>query len=227
MLACTETAWVIILSLRLILAQDDVTLANEYVDSVLASLRNDRALVAAIDPLQVPDFGENNFQITGGQVLGMSAFYRSANSSVLLTHGTAIVSTPAAVNDVLFTGRHRASRFGLSISGAIEAAVNRVHTLIVFRAPFNGGEARLEYFQVENMDGMKVTRITGVSAAFNWLLKIVANRVARHFQGRIEAALQDEVSKFIATQVDKKTFPALSGNGSRVLDDSAYPASPF
>ncbi|KAH9361906.1 hypothetical protein HPB48_003685 [Haemaphysalis longicornis] len=77
----------------------------------------------------------------------MSAFYRSANSSVLLTHGTAIVSTPAAVNDVLFTGRHRASRFGLSISGAIEAAVNRVHTLIVFRAPFNGGEARLEYFQ--------------------------------------------------------------------------------
>ncbi|KAH7984264.1 hypothetical protein HPB52_018746 [Rhipicephalus sanguineus] len=42
------------------------------------------------------------------------------------------------------------------------------------------------------MDGLKVTRITGVSSAFNWLLKIVANRVARHFQGRIEAALQDE-----------------------------------
>ncbi|KAH9361905.1 hypothetical protein HPB48_003686 [Haemaphysalis longicornis] len=60
------------------------------------------------------------------------------------------------------------------------------------------------------MDGMKVTRITGVSAAFNWLLKIVANRVARHFQGRIEAALQDEVSKFIATQVHSILIPAFA-----------------
>lgn len=207
---------------------NDVALANDYVDNVLGMMRNDRELLAAIDPLQVPDFGENSFVITNGQVLGLSAFYRSGNSTVQLSHDTAIVTTPAAVNDVFFTGRHRASRFGLTISGDIEASVNRVNTLIVYRAPIKGGEARLEYFQVDKMDGMKVTRITGVSSAFNWLLKIVANRVARHFQGRIEAALQEEVSKFISTQVDRSRFPALSGNGSRVSSDSfAYPSAPF
>ncbi|KAH8019092.1 hypothetical protein MRX96_052788 [Rhipicephalus microplus] len=78
------------------------------------------------------------------------------------------------------------------------------------------------------MDGLKVTRITGVSSAFNWLLKIVANRVARHFQGRIETTLQDEVSKFISTQVDRSRFPALSGNGSSISGESfAYPSAPF
>ncbi|KAH7978193.1 hypothetical protein HPB49_004788 [Dermacentor silvarum] len=208
--------------------EDDVALANDYVDRVLEKMRSDRDLLAAIDPLQVPDVGENSFQITGGQVLGLSAFYRSGNSTVQLSHDTAIVTTPAAVNDVFFTGRHRASRFGLTISGDIEASLNRVYTIIVYRAPIKGGEARLEYFQVDNMEGLKVTRITGVSSAFNWLLKIVANRVARHFQGRIEAALQDEVSKFIATQLDRSRFPALSGNGSRVSTESfAYPGAPF
>ncbi|KAL1425789.1 hypothetical protein MTO96_018947 [Rhipicephalus appendiculatus] len=218
-----------------ILCADDVALANDYVDNVLDMMRNDRDLLSAIDPLQVPDFGENTFQITGGQVLGLSAFYRSGNSTVQMSRDTAIVTTPAAVNDVFFTGRHRASRFGLTISGEIEASVNRVNTLIVYRAPTKGGEARLEYFQasiypwlVDRMDGLKVTRITGVSSAFNWLLKIVANRVARHFQGRIEAALQDEVSKFISTQVDRSRFPALSGNGSRISGESfAYPSAPF
>ncbi|XP_049520259.1 uncharacterized protein LOC119431019 [Dermacentor silvarum] len=237
-----ETALVIILFYRASLAQDDVALANDYVDRVLEKMRSDRDLLAAIDPLQVPDVGENSFQITGGQVLGLSAFYRSGNSTVQLSHDTAIVTTPAAVNDVFFTGRHRASRFGLTISGDIEASLNRVYTIIVYRAPIKGGEARLEYFQankeitgegrthpqVDNMEGLKVTRITGVSSAFNWLLKIVANRVARHFQGRIEAALQDEVSKFIATQLDRSRFPALSGNGSRVSTESfAYPGAPF
>ncbi|XP_077523123.1 uncharacterized protein LOC144133952 [Amblyomma americanum] len=225
---CQEVVLLTSLLFRAVLAQDDVALANEYADRVLASVRNDRELVAAVDPLQVPDFGENSFQITGGQVLGLSAFYRSGNSSVQLSQDSAIVTTPAAVNDVFFTGRHRASRFGLTITGDIEAAVNRVHTLIVYRAPIKGGEARLEYFQVDRMDGMKVTRITGVSSAFNWLLRIVANRVARHFQGRIEAALQDEVSKFISTQVDKSRFPALSGNGSRFSGETfAYPGAPF
>ncbi|KAH6948267.1 hypothetical protein HPB50_023321 [Hyalomma asiaticum] len=126
---------------------NDVALANDYVDNVLGMMRNDRELLAAIDPLQVPDFGENSFVITNGQVLGLSAFYRSGNSTVQLSHDTAIVTTPAAVNDVFFTGRHRASRFGLTISGDIEASVNRVNTLIVYRAPIKGGEARLEYFQ--------------------------------------------------------------------------------
>lgn len=228
MIIVKETALVIILFYRASLAQDDVALANDYVDRVLEKMRSDRDLLAAIDPLQVPDVGENSFQITGGQVLGLSAFYRSGNSTVQLSHDTAIVTTPAAVNDVFFTGRHRASRFGLTISGDIEASLNRVYTIIVYRAPIKGGEARLEYFQVDNMEGLKVTRITGVSSAFNWLLKIVANRVARHFQGRIEAALQDEVSKFIATQLDRSRFPALSGNGSRVSTESfAYPGAPF
>ncbi|XP_049268616.1 uncharacterized protein LOC119376165 [Rhipicephalus sanguineus] len=233
-----ETALLIVLFYGTALAQDDVALANDYVDNVLDMMRNDRDLLAAIDPLQVPDFGENSFQITGGQVLGLSAFYRSGNSTVQMSNDMAIVTTPAAVNDVFFTGRHRASRFGLTISGDIEASVNRVNTLIVYRAPIKGGEARLEYFQlarserfrpqVDRMDGLKVTRITGVSSAFNWLLKIVANRVARHFQGRIEAALQDEVSKFISTQVDRSRFPALSGNGSRISGESfAYPSAPF
>ncbi|KAH7984265.1 hypothetical protein HPB52_018747 [Rhipicephalus sanguineus] len=130
-----------------ILSADDVALANDYVDNVLDMMRNDRDLLAAIDPLQVPDFGENSFQITGGQVLGLSAFYRSGNSTVQMSNDMAIVTTPAAVNDVFFTGRHRASRFGLTISGDIEASVNRVNTLIVYRAPIKGGEARLEYFQ--------------------------------------------------------------------------------
>nr|XP_037284096.1 uncharacterized protein LOC119176852 [Rhipicephalus microplus] len=206
----------------------DVALTNDYADNVLHMMRNDRDLLSAIDPLQVPDFGENTFQITGGQVLGLSAFYRSGNSTVQFSHDMAIVTTPAAVNDVFFTGRHRASRFGLTISGDIEASVNRVNTLIVYRAPIKGGEARLEYFQVDRMDGLKVTRITGVSSAFNWLLKIVANRVARHFQGRIETTLQDEVSKFISTQVDRSRFPALSGNGSSISGESfAYPSAPF
>lgn len=228
MIIAKETALLIVLFYGTALAQDDVALANDYVDNVLDMMRNDRDLLAAIDPLQVPDFGENSFQITGGQVLGLSAFYRSGNSTVQMSNDMAIVTTPAAVNDVFFTGRHRASRFGLTISGDIEASVNRVNTLIVYRAPIKGGEARLEYFQVDRMDGLKVTRITGVSSAFNWLLKIVANRVARHFQGRIEAALQDEVSKFISTQVDRSRFPALSGNGSRISGESfAYPSAPF
>ncbi|XP_075733856.1 uncharacterized protein LOC119176852 [Rhipicephalus microplus] len=228
MIIVRETALAIILFYGTALAQDDVALTNDYVDNVLHMMRNDRDLLSAIDPLQVPDFGENTFQITGGQVLGLSAFYRSGNSTVQFSHDMAIVTTPAAVNDVFFTGRHRASRFGLTISGDIEASVNRVNTLIVYRAPIKGGEARLEYFQVDRMDGLKVTRITGVSSAFNWLLKIVANRVARHFQGRIETTLQDEVSKFISTQVDRSRFPALSGNGSSISGESfAYPSAPF
>ncbi|XP_042143183.1 uncharacterized protein LOC115308469 [Ixodes scapularis] len=206
---------------------DDVYLANEYLDEVLRSLQMDRTLLAAIDPLTIPEFGESSVTITNGRVLGLSAINRNGNSSVHYGLGSVIVSAPIVVPGVLFTGQHKVSKFGISISGDIEAKVDNVQIFIFYRAPRNGGEARLESFQVEELNGLKVTRITGVSKAFNWVLKIVANRVARQFQGKIINTLQTEASKFISSQVDKTRFPPLSGNGSSdQMETFAYGISP-
>ncbi|KAG0427453.1 hypothetical protein HPB47_025508 [Ixodes persulcatus] len=127
--------------------EDDVYLANEYLDDVLRSLQKDRSLLAAIDPLTIPEFGESSVTITNGRVLGLSAINRNGNSSVHYGLGSVIVSAPIVVPGVLFTGQHKVSKFGISISGDIEAKVDNVQIFIFYRAPRNGGEARLESFQ--------------------------------------------------------------------------------
>lgn len=123
-------------------------LANEYLDNVLTSMRTNRSLQAVIDPLPVPEFGEKYFTITNGQVLGLSSFLRGGNSGVQYAGDTVIVSAPVVVNNVLFTGQHKASRFGITIDGDIEAKVDNVRSLLLYRAPRKGGEARLDSFQV-------------------------------------------------------------------------------
>ncbi|XP_064472471.1 uncharacterized protein LOC135386859 [Ornithodoros turicata] len=211
-------------------AQDNVLLANNYLDSVLSSVQTDRSLLAAIDPLRVADFGEENYRIHGGEVVGLSSFYRNGNSTIHYTQDEVLVMAPMIVRSIMFFGRHRYSKYGVTIKGDIEAKVESVEILITYRAPRSGGDAKLESFQVESLKGLQVTKITGMSRAFNWLLRIVANRVARQFQGKIEGALEEEASKFISSQVDKKSFPPMSGPPTEEKGTSfpdTYPPGPF
>lgn len=58
---------------------------------------------------------------------------------------------------------------------------------------------------------MTITKITGMSAAFNWLLKIVANRVLKQFKEKIESTFEREITPKFEDFVDGRTTPPFQG----------------
>ncbi|OQR71395.1 hypothetical protein BIW11_11028 [Tropilaelaps mercedesae] len=201
----------------------DIEAANAFIDSVVDEMRYDTEMKANLDPLRLHRFGEGNYEITDGRVFGLLGFTRKGNSSLLYSSDgeTVVVSTPIAVDDVFFYGRHSYSKAFVTIRGDIEAKIARIDANSIVRMPYNGGTtSKLESLMIQHMHGLEITRITGVSRAFNWLLRIVANRVTKHFRENIETAFERDITQKFEAFLRDRTSAQF--NGSAGLTETPF-----
>ena len=66
--------------------------------------------------------------------------------------------------------------------------------------------------QILEMQGLEITKITGLSRAFNWLLKIIANRVAKQFKEKIESAFEKEITPSFEKFLNGRSSPPMNGS---------------
>ncbi|KAF8785934.1 uncharacterized protein LOC129958752 [Argiope bruennichi] len=199
---------IFILSFCLINAEEDtVGNANEYVDEVLNNLRNEPWVVSKIDPLDIPEVNDKNFEIKDGQITGLSTLYRHGDCTLDYDGEIVKVTAQIAVRDVNIHVKYAAKALFFWIKGHADV---RVDDLAV-RMDLSGrdGKATLESFKVIYLGKYKIKKITGLSVVLNWLYKLIANAVAKSSRKKIIMAMEEGVAKAVGDLLEKYQLPKL------------------
>lgn len=69
------------------------------------------------------------------------------------------------------------------------------------------GKAKLESFKVIQLGKYKIKKITGMSVVLNWLLKLIANAVAKNSRGKIIDGLENGVASAVSGLLEKYQLP--------------------
>ncbi|XP_054708970.1 uncharacterized protein LOC129218676 [Uloborus diversus] len=179
--------------------------ANAYVDEVLENLRNEPWILSQLDPLDIPEVDEKNFRLENGQVKGLSSLYRHGNCTLAYNGEIVNVSAQVAVRDVIVEVKYAAKALFFWIKGHATVSVED----LAVRMDISGkdGRAKLDSFKVIHLGEYKIKKITGVSVVLNWLLKLIANGVAKKSRGKIIDAMENGVSKAVSDLLDKFQLP--------------------
>lgn len=71
------------------------------------------------------------------------------------------------------------------------------------------GKAKLDTFKVVHLGDYKIKKITGMSVVLNWLLKLIANAVAKKSRGKIIDAMENGVASAVGGLLEKYQLPKL------------------
>ena len=186
---------------------DDVGNANVYIDEVLNNLRNEPWVLSKLDPIDIPDVNEKNFQISNGQIRGLGSLYRHGDCTLAYDGERVNVSVEVAVRDVTIDVKYRAKALFFWIKGHANLVVE--HLAVKMDISGKDGKANLDSFKVVHLGDYKVKKITGMSVILNWLLKLIANSVAKKSRGKIIDAMENGVAKVATELLDKYQLPNL------------------
>lgn len=186
---------------------DDVGNANEYIDEVLNNLRHEPWILNKLDPLDIPDVEEENFQIKQGQIKGLSSLYRHGDCSLAYDGEIVNVTVEVAVRDVTVDVKYRAKALFFWIKGHATVAVEHLAVRMIVIG--KEGKAKLDSFKVIHLGDYKIKKITGMSVVLNWLLKLIANAVAKKSRGKIIDAMENGVATAVGGLLEKYQLPKL------------------
>lgn len=186
---------------------DDVGNANGYIDEVLTNLRNEPSLVSKLDPLEIPDVTDENFEIKQGIINGLSSLYRHGDCTLAYNGEVVNVSAEIAVRDVMVDVKYRAKALFFWINGHATVAVE--HLAVKMDVSGKDGKAKLDSFKVIHLGDYKIKKITGMSVVLNWLLKLIANAVAKKSKGKIIDAMENGVATAVGELLEKIQLPNL------------------
>ncbi|GBM16291.1 hypothetical protein AVEN_194035-1 [Araneus ventricosus] len=187
--------------------EDTVGNANEYVDEVLNNLRNEPWVVSKIDPLDIPEVNDKNFEIKDGKITGLSTLYRHGDCTLDYDGEVVKVSAQIAVRDVNIHVKYAAKALFFWIKGHADVQVDDLGV----RMDISGrdGKATLESFKVTFLGKYKIKKITGLSVVLNWLYKLIANAVAKNSRKKIIMAMEEGVAKAVGDLLEKYQLPKL------------------
>ncbi|KAG8198035.1 hypothetical protein JTE90_001870 [Oedothorax gibbosus] len=191
-----------------VLAEEDtVGNANDYVDEVLNNLRKEPWILSKIEPLDIPDVNEKSFEIKNGQIKGLSSLYRHGDCTLDYDGEIVKVSAQVAVRDVEVDLKYAAKALFFWIKGHATVKVEQ----LAVRMDLSGkdGKANLDSFKVIHLGEYKIKKITGMSVVLNWLLKLIANAVAKNSRAKIIDAMENGVATAVGDLLNKYQLPNL------------------
>ncbi|XP_015914669.1 uncharacterized protein [Parasteatoda tepidariorum] len=186
---------------------DAVGNANNYIDEVLQNFRNEPWILSKVEPLEIPDVDEKNFKIRKGTVKGLSSLYRHGDCTLDYENEEILVVAEVAVRNVTVDVKYEAKALFFWIKGHATLRVDDLAVKMV--VSMKDGKARLTQFKVIHLGKYKLTKITGVSVVLNWLLKLIANAVAKNSRNKITNALETGVAKAVNDLLSKFAIPDL------------------
>ncbi|GFR02514.1 uncharacterized protein TNCT_133351 [Trichonephila clavata] len=188
--------------------EDTVGNANDYVDEVLRNLRKEPWIISKIDPLDIPEVNEKNFELKEGKIRGLSSLYRHGDCTLDYDGEIVKVSAQVAVKDVFVELKYAAKALFFWIKGHADVAVDD----LAVRMDISGkdGKAKLDSFKVIHLGKYKIKKITGLSVVLNWLYKLIANAVAKNSRNKIIKAMEEGVAKAVGDLLEKYQLPKLA-----------------
>ncbi|XP_035213144.1 uncharacterized protein LOC118187072 [Stegodyphus dumicola] len=187
---------------------DSVGNANDYIDEVLKNLREEPWIKSKLDPLDIPEVKDKNFEISNGKVRGLGSLYRHGDCTLAYDDEIVTVTVQVAVRDVTVDVKYRAKALFFWIKGHATVAVDDLAVKMIITG--KDGRGKLESFRVVHLGNYKIKKITGMSVVLNWLLKLIANGVAKKSRSKIINAMEDGVAKAVADLLNKYQLPKLS-----------------
>lgn len=84
---------------------------------MLQNLRNEPWILTKLDPLDIPNVDEANFQISEGKIKGLSSLYRHGDCTLAYDGDIVNVTGEVAVRDVTVDVKYRAKALFFWING--------------------------------------------------------------------------------------------------------------
>ncbi|XP_076321961.1 uncharacterized protein LOC143231296, partial [Tachypleus tridentatus] len=173
--------------------------------------KENREYISKIEPLVVGTaVDEGKFRVTDVVVRGLSSIGRRGD--VTLTNDEAnkkvVLNANLGVSGVSASGRYRyrQNRF-IKLKGSLNARINEIAVQIILSAPLNGGQVTLVSAKVTRFEGFKITKVSGASFLFNWILKYAANKIAKKSKDKIVSGMESSLQRYLKDALVKVTFP--------------------
>lgn len=83
------------------------------------------------------------------------------------------------------------------------------HLAVRMEVSGKDGRAHMDSFKVVHLGDYKIKKITGMSVVLNWLLKLIANAVAKKSRGKIIDAMENGVATAVSGLLEKYQLPKL------------------
>ncbi|XP_022248676.1 mite allergen Der p 7-like [Limulus polyphemus] len=185
---------------------------NRYIDEVISNFRNNKEYVSAIDPFSIPvALDESDLRVTNIVVRGLSNLKRSGDVSINHNDATAVTELDGriSVTSITLSGNYWARMWIFQISGEIYGHVSEVAVKLILNADTNTGQVSLKDIQVVTFSGLQITKVTGLTFLFNWILKIIVNNVAQSMKNKIINIVQDKLKYYLTDILKNVKFPVI------------------
>ncbi|XP_076358182.1 uncharacterized protein LOC143250899 [Tachypleus tridentatus] len=185
---------------------------NRYIDEVILNFRNNREYVSAIDPFSIPvALEQSDLRVTNVVVRGLSNLKRSGDVSISLNDATAVTELEGriSVTSITLSGNYWAKKWIFKISGLIYGELGEVAVKLMLNADTNTGQVSLKDLQVVTFSGFQITKVTGLTVLFNWILKLIVNKVAQNMKSKIINIIQNELKYYLTDVLKNVKFPMI------------------
>ncbi|XP_076356845.1 uncharacterized protein LOC143250261 isoform X2 [Tachypleus tridentatus] len=206
-LTCSIAVAVSAPSTRLMLTQGN---ANRYIDDLILNFRKNKDYVSKIDPFRISLVVENpNNKVYNVVVRGLSNLKRSGNVTLKVNNNTEIAELDGgiSVTGITFTGSYWAKWWIFKISGQIYGQLSEVAMKLILSTKLSTGQTNLKYLEVNRFSRFNITKVTGLTFLFNWILKIIVNIVAQRMKDQIIQTMEINLKKNIREILNKIKFP--------------------
>ncbi|CAN7946771.1 unnamed protein product, partial [Ixodes hexagonus] len=195
---------------RLQATGENVTLnGNDVVDGLLRQFRENEAIQGKINPLVIGgrlNLDDGKGYVEDVVVYGLPSLQRHGTVNVTLhnSHFTTVRGRLGAEN-IRMSGKYlyRMNRF-FKLQGNLGARLSRILADIAIEVDVETKKATLKEFKIVDMGDLKVTRFTGASFAFNWLGKVILNKVLKnknsYMSERVEAGAVEAFNRLLQSK---------------------------
>lgn len=184
---------------------NDIGNLNEYIDHLLENFKNDGKTMKQIEPLPIPDYDDEKFKTSNGYVYGLSSLKRVGDCTIFYANDSMSIEGHLGVENVHIDVNYKAKALFFWIKGTIEGKVDSLNVRLVLNG--TNGVMTLDSFKVVHLGDLKLTKATGLSVVFNWLLRLILNNIAQKSRGLIISNLENLASQFIRENISHLKFP--------------------
>ncbi|XP_022248675.1 uncharacterized protein LOC106465143 [Limulus polyphemus] len=207
-LACSIAVAVSAPSIRLMLTTGN---ANRYIDELISNFRKNKDYVSKIDPFRIPLVMENpNLRVYNMVVRGLSNLKRSGDVTLEVTNNTGIMELDGSISitGIIFSGSYWAKKWIFKISGQIYGQLSEVAIKLILNAELSTGQISLKYLKVNRFSNFMITKVTGLTFLFNWILRIIVNYTAQRMKGKIIQNIEINLKNNLREILNKIKFPS-------------------
>lgn len=171
---------------------------NDMMDKIIVAMKKNDFIKSQIDPANIGDYETESFKAKNIVVDGLMSIERKGDCTYNIDddfENVDIYSKLMATNLKIFLD-YEIEFLLITFSGIINFSVEQIEAELSLQVVVDPMEAKLKFFNLTNIEGLKVIKLTGFKP-INWLMKFVIENMAKKLIPNIKCEVNEKVTIII------------------------------